>query len=291
MTPVFSIIIPTYERHDELSQCLSALSGVDYPRERFEVIVVNDGGSAIDRTIAPFAGQMNVTYVTRKHSGPAAARNTGVQRARGKNLAFTDDDCRPDPGWLAEMERRLVSDPSVMVGGRVVNVAEDNAYSSASQLLVTYLYEYYNEDREQARFITSNNMAMARETLLAAGGFNEDYRQPAAEDRELCDRWLQFGHRIVYAEDALIRHSHRLTLISFVAQHFRYGRGAVRYHRDRARRAANPVKIEPLRFYTGLLRYPWTVGLKRPLRIATLLFIAQTANALGFFREKLFSAG
>jgi cellulose synthase/poly-beta-1,6-N-acetylglucosamine synthase-like glycosyltransferase len=263
------------------------LSGLDYPRERFEIIVVNDGGGSIDDAVAPFLGQMNVTRVTQKNAGPASARNTGVARARGRYTAFTDDDCRPDRDWLKELELHLAADESILVGGRIINALEDNDCSAASQLLVTYLYAYYNADRELALFFTSNNMAMAREAFLSFGGFDARYMRAAAEDRELCDRWTHSGRRMVYAETALIRHSHRLTFGSFWRQHFQYGQGALQYRKARAQRDGGPVRVEPLRFYAGLLRYPWAAGVRRPLRIAALLFIAQTANAMGFLREKI----
>ena len=287
VTPTFSVIVPTYDRPAELAQCLAALSSLDYPRERFEVIVVNDGGRRIDPT---HPAQINITLIERKNSGPAEARNTGVARARGRFIALTDDDCRPDRAWLTEMERRLSADPDVLVGGKTVNTLDDNACSAASQLLVTDLYEYYNAQRQHALFFTSNNMAMSRDAFLNIGGFNPRYRRAGAEDRELCDLWTHSGRRMVYAETALVRHSHRLTFGSFCRQHFSYGQGALHFRQARARRDAGPVKIEPLRFYTGLLRYPWTARARRPLRIAALLFIAQTANAMGFFREKFFSS-
>jgi cellulose synthase/poly-beta-1,6-N-acetylglucosamine synthase-like glycosyltransferase len=291
MTPTFSVIIPTYERPAELSLCLAALCGLDYPRTQFEVIVVNDGGCSVNGAVAPFLGQMNVTHITQKHSGPAAARNAGVALAQGRYAAFTDDDCRADRAWLTELERYLGADESVLVGGRIINKLEDNAFSVTSQLLVTYLYAYYNSNCGQALFFTSNNIAMARETFLTIGGFNSKYQRTAAEDRELCDRWTHSGRRMVYADTALIRHSHRLTLRSFWRQHFQYGQGALSYWQARAQRDAGPLKFEPLHFYTGLLRYPWTAGARRPLRIAALLFIAQMANAMGFFWAKTVGSG
>lgn len=288
MPPTFSVIIPTYERPAELALCLDALSRLDYPRDRFEVIVVNDGGRALDDAAAPFLAQIDLTLVAQKNSGPAAARNAGVARARGRFIALTDDDCRPDRAWLTELERALAANPNVLVGGKTVNAVDDSSYSIASQLLVTYLYTYYNAGR--ALFFTSNNMAMPREAFLSAGGFDARYRRAGAEDRELCDRWAHSGRPMLYAETALVRHSHRLTPGAFWRQHFRYGQGALHYRKARASRDAGPVRIEPLRFYTNLLRYPWIARERRPARIAALLLIAQTANAMGFFQEKFFGS-
>lgn len=288
MPPTFSVIIPTYERPAELTACLDSLSRLDYPRDLFEVIVVNDGGRPLDAAVAPFLAQLDVTLVAQSNSGPAAARNAGVARARGRFIALTDDDCRPDPTWLTELERPLAANPNVLVGGKTVNTIDDNSCSIASQLLVTYLYTYYNAGR--ALFFTSNNMAMSREAFLSAGGFDARYRHAGAEDRELCDRWTHSGGKMIYAETALIRHSHRLTPGAFWRQHFRYGQGALHYRRARAHRDAGPVRIEPLHFYTRLLRYPWVAGQRRPARIAALLLLAQTANATGFFHEKFFGS-
>jgi cellulose synthase/poly-beta-1,6-N-acetylglucosamine synthase-like glycosyltransferase len=290
MITTFSVIVPTYEQPAELSGCLAALSGLDYPREQFEVIVVNDGGRPIDGAVAPFLAQMNVTHFTQKHAGPGAARNAGVQRSQSKYLASTDDDCRPDRAWLTELERHLGADESALVGGRVINKLVDNLWSAASQLLVTYLYDYYNADRGHASFFTSNNIAMTRDAFLTIAGFNSQYRC-TAEDREFCDRWTHAGRRMLYTETALIRHSHQLTLRSFWRQHFRYGQGALHYRQGRAQRDGGPLRFEPLRFYTGLLRYPWTAGVPRPLRMATLLLISQMANATGFFWAKLLDRG
>jgi len=291
VTLTFSVIIPTYDQTAELSHCLAALSELDYPREGFEVIVVNDGGRSIAETVAPFLERLNLTHVTQKNSGPGVARNTGVALAQGRYIAFTDSDCRPDRAWLTNLERRLADDENAMVGGRTVNALEKNTCSAASQLLIAYLYTYYNPDRDQARFFASNNMAMARARFQATGGFNAQYHRAAAEDREFCDRWTHYGQRMIYAENALIWHSHRLSLVSFWRQHFRYGQGALHYWRARARRDAGRLRVEPPRFYTGLLRYPWTAGVRRPKRIAVLFFLAQAANAAGFLREKIFCDG
>ena len=87
-----SIVIPTYGRPDQLAACLDSLEALDYPRDRFEVIVVDDGSP---QPLPPYGGALRVTLVRQAHAGPAAARNTGAAASRGRWLAFTDDDCRP----------------------------------------------------------------------------------------------------------------------------------------------------------------------------------------------------
>jgi len=106
--PFFSVIVPTYERAGQLSVCLHALACQSYPRDHFEVLVVNDGSEAPPEAVVDcFRDKIDVTLLTQPHAGPAAARNNGAERARGEFLAFTDDDCRPAPNWLKALAGRF----------------------------------------------------------------------------------------------------------------------------------------------------------------------------------------
>jgi len=255
--PFFSIIVPTYDRPRQLAACLQSLAALDYPRDHFEVIVVDDGSEVPPETlVASFRDKMDVTLLAQSHSGPAAARNLGAARAKGRFLAFTDDDCAPTPGWLQKLATRFAQAPDCAIGGRTLNALPDNPYSTASQLLIDYLYTYYDADPNQARFLTSNNLALPAERFHAVGGFDAGWFRAAAEDRELCDRWLHYGYRMIYAQEVLVYHAHSLTFRTFWRQHINYGRGAFYFHGARARRGHVSLKPEPLGFYLDLLRYP-----------------------------------
>src|SRR5438105_13726768 len=94
----FSIIIPTYRRPRQLATCLDAVSRIQYPKNSFEVLVVNDGVENLPSDVVqPFNNRVNLRLLTQQHNGPAAARNTGAKNAKGQWLAFIDDDCEPDP--------------------------------------------------------------------------------------------------------------------------------------------------------------------------------------------------
>jgi GT2 family glycosyltransferase len=289
--PTFSIVIPTYRRPERLAACLAALARLDYPRERFEVIVVDDGSGAPPAAlVAAQAGRLTVTLVEAVHAGPAAARNAGAARARGDYLAFTDDDCAPDPGWLRALARAATSAPGQMLGGRTVNALADNLWAAASQVLVEYLYAYYNSGAAgtgEARFFTSNNLALPADDFRALGGFDGRFPLAAGEDRDLCDRWLAAGHRMTYAPAAVVRHAHALTPRRFWRQHLTYGRGAWRFHRGRAERGRGRLRLETIGFYAGLVRFPF--GRARGWRaaaLAALLIVSQAANAAGFALER-----
>jgi len=286
--PFLSIIIPTYNRPGPLATCMQALARLDYPHDRFEIIIVDDGGDSLCDTAAVSTGKKpSVKVIRQPHAGPAAARNTGAASARGEFLAFTDDDCAPASDWLTALVARFTTAPAYAVGGRTLNALHRNPYATASQLLSDFIYAYYNSDADQARFFASNNFAFPANDFRAVGGFDETYLRTAAEDRDLCDRWLSQGRRMIYAPEAVVYHAHALTFGSFWRQHFGYGRGAFNFHCSRARRERAPIKIEPPSFYLNLLRSPFVQGHGRQaLLLAGLLVVAQSANAAGFFWEK-----
>jgi glycosyltransferase involved in cell wall biosynthesis len=277
----FSVIVPTRNRPSQLRACLAALTCQEFPRDCFEVIVVDDGSEL------PLAEIPHVRLLRQPHRGPAMARNTGAAQARGRWLAFTDDDCLPVPTWLAALAARLTAHPECLVGGPVVNLLTDNPYAGASQQLVSYLLSYHNADLDRSGFFTSNNMAVATAAFIEAGGFDPALPRAAAEDRELCDRWHHQHRPMTFVPEAVVHHMHALDLRSFWHQHFNYGCGAHYYHSKRARRVGSPVRVEPWRFYADLVLYPFAVPAPQPVRQAALLLIAQVANALGFFSERL----
>ena len=285
--PFFSIVIPTYNRPEPLRACLEALSQLEYPGDRFEVIIVDDGSpTPLNAVVEPFRSQLNITLLRQENAGPAAARNVGAQQAKGELIAFTDDDCMPSPSWLSGFAARLAQAPNAMVGGRSLNALPHNLYSTASQVLIDYLYAYYS-DPQKEMFFASNNTAMVRKHFLSIGGFDTSFPLAAAEDRELCDRWQQQGLPIRYAPEVTVYHAHHLSLKPFWRQHFAYGRGAFCFHQIRAKRKDEPIKVEPIKFYTDLLTYPLKrEDIKSPLFVSTLFFLSQVATVAGFFWER-----
>src|SRR5439155_25866474 len=135
--PFCSVIVPTYRRPSQLRECLAALAELDYPRGRFEVIVVADGGGVSPEALAETLGErVRATLLSGPRAGPAAARNAGAARARGELLAFTDDDCRPARSWLRRLAERHLEQPERALGGHTVNALAENVFSAASQLVI-----------------------------------------------------------------------------------------------------------------------------------------------------------
>lgn len=287
--PFFSIIIPTYARPERLAACLQAIDRLNYPHERFEVIVVDDGSEIPpDAEVAVFRGWLDITLLIQSHAGPAKARNTGAEQAKGTFLAFTDDDCKPAPDWLQSLAEQFAVTPDHMIGGQTLNELPKNLFSIASQQLISYLYAYYNSDSNKDSFFTSNNIAVSAEGFHAVSGFDTTFPLAAGEDRELCDRWLHHGYQMTYAPKAVVYHAHAMSLGKFWRQHFNYGRGAFCFHQMRLSRNQGCVRLEPLSFYLNLLRYPLSQSRDTCAPFLSLLFLcSQIANTMGYFWEKI----
>jgi len=293
--PLVSIIIPTYNRPDELAQCLSAIARLDYPS--YEVIVVDDGGRVdLDAVLTDY----NVSLLQQENSGAGVARNTGLAVARGAYVAFVDDDTQPHVDWLRLLMDVILEHPDVMVGGYTQNLLTDNVYATASQLIIDMSYEHYSTD-DSASFFTSNNMLMATEAVRELGGFDPTMR--CSEDRDLCLRWIQSGRGLVYVPEAIVGHQHDLTLWGFMQQHWCYGGGAYQYRVRRARLLRASDDKVSVRVEYGLILNIWG-WLSYPTRrldgwrviVVTLLFcLWQVVNLMGFlwmaWRERRQSDG
>ncbi len=286
--PTFSVIVPTFRRPGHLLGCLEALSNLNTPRSAFEVIVVDDGSEILPETmLARFRDSLDFTVLTQPHAGPAAARNTGAERARGRYLAFTDDDCAPEPDWLLAFADRLAQSPGAALGGRTFNAIPENPYSSLSQNLVDCLYVHLNSDPDRAKFFASSNAVFPADRFHRVGGFDPAFPFAAGEDRDLCDRWLKQGYRMAYVPQAVVQHIHPLTVRTFFRQQFNYGRGALAYHRKRAQREGLPPRLEPGRFYVKLLSCASSRAQGRRQKAVARLLVAlsQFALAAGYFWE------
>jgi len=285
MTQYFSIVIPTYNRARPLSDCLSAIVKLEFSRDRFEVIVVDDGSdhSTAD-VIRPFEVELNVKLLTQSNAGPATARNYGANQANGEIIVFIDDDCRPAPDWLKKILECFNTKKIHAVGGKIINSLVNNLYSSASQLHVDYLYSYYNINPDKPYFISTSNFAVLRETFNAIGGFNESFI--TGEDREFCDRLVGRGYSMYYKSEIVVYHAHKLDLRTFCLQHYNYGKGAFAFRRFVAARRKRPIRIEYLSFYFRLVSYPFSQKVNlRSISIVNLMFVSQFVNTLGFFTK------
>ena len=278
----FSVIIPTYRRPQDLAKLLEALEQQTFPKNRFQVIVVDDGGGILlDTIVAPFQRVLNLTLICQENKGPAAARNSGASFAKGAFLAFTDDDCLPAPGWLKAFAEVLEQFPLTLCGGRTLNALQKNPYSQATQILTDYVYREYKPAQNLGKFFLTNNLALQRKEFLKMGGFDSSLR--FGEDRELCRRWTWRHNALVFVPNAFVYHSHHLRLASFIRLHFSYGTGTAQFNKRCTQKRLKPANLSPPPYYAKLL----ILGLKKEknahgLLINVLLLLSQICYIAGY---------
>jgi len=285
-----SIIIPTYNRPDQLEACLQSLAAQDLAAYNTEVIVVNDGQARYNvEVVRRFDSVFQLELCNQPQRGPSYARNQGARVARGRHLAFLDDDCGVGSDWIGQAAAALETYPHAMIGGTTVNGLISNPYATASQMLIDYMYAY-QQTTAGPQFFTSNNMILPTASYRRLGGFNPQFLQPGGEDRDICYRWQQDGGQLVHIPMLTVFHYRQMDLAGFLRQHFGYGCGALRCHASQTnRKGRRLLRLAPLNFYLDMLTY---AGKNKPyeIRVNTvrvLITLSQLAYAAGVSRALL----
>ena len=266
MKPTFSVIIPTKDRQQQLSSTLEKLVEQLDPLENFEVIVINDGGRE------PEYPHARVFIHNQANAGPAAARNKGASLAEGDFLIFLDDDCVPQPGWLAAMCREALAAPGVILAGRVQTPQGCNDYTLVSEHIVLTCQSIFADKSVFGFFLRPCNLCVSADIFKGLGGFNEEFR--VSEDREFSERCMRVGLSLQQSDEAVVVHYKDLTFASFWKAHFHYGKGAYYFHRWIREQGGHRFRLYHLHFYAK-------VFLAHP-RFAPLLLVWQVANLAGF---------
>lgn len=202
--PSVSVIVPHYRDLARLDMCLTALQQQTWPADDFEVIVSDnaspEGAAAV---AAAIAGRARLVITPQKGAGPA--RNGGVAVAKGRILAFTDCDCRPEPQWLAEGVAALAG--CDFVGGRMNVMVEDPAHVTAAEAFERVFAFDNGAYVTRKGFTVTANLLCPRALFDEIGGFLVG----VSEDIEWSQRARAAGYRIGYAPGAAVGHPARRT--------------------------------------------------------------------------------
>ena len=226
MPPILSvsIIVPVYNGARTIASCLDSLLAQDYPREFYEIIVVENGSTDETTNIVE---KFPVRLLHCERKGPAFARNFGVQYTQADIVAFTDSDCVADSKWLKNLITAYEDDLVAGAGGRIEPLRESEYshiqyYSEINNPLVNFL----SGEGEFLPHLYTANASYRREMFLKVSGFNE--KLLTAEDVDLSWRLqLAQGGKLVYVEDALIFHHHRVNKAALARQYRQYGYGEI----------------------------------------------------------------
>jgi len=205
-----SVIIPTYNRKDSLLRTLESLSRQTYPADRFEVIIVDDGGSdgtadALSQAAYPFHHR----YVVQSHCGVGAARQLGLREAVAPLVLFLDDDMVCEPQVITEHVAVQAANEHAVVKGQVILILDDEmsvyarVHSGARDLP---LAQDAGPQEISYQQVFAGHFSIHREDALAAGGWIEELRGYGFEDLEFMYRCKCSGLRMLFAPAAVSYH-------------------------------------------------------------------------------------
>jgi mycofactocin system glycosyltransferase len=240
--PHVSIVIPVRDQTTALADCLVSLSKLDYPPDRLEIIVVDDGSKKdVARIITS-----DVRIVRLKNSlGPASARNIGAQQAGGEILAFLDADCAAGEKWLKETVPFFRVPAIGAVGGYVDNFYKKSwldRYEATSSSLNLGNRIIYGGKSSSTFYVPTANMLVRRESFMATGGFQAGMR--IGEDVDFCWRLRDLGHSLLYVPGGRVDHKHRRRLDAMLSRRAQYGMSEAplyRTHRDKKKAMQIPL--------------------------------------------------
>lgn len=208
-----SVIIPVYNDQTGIDRCIAALADQSYPRERCEIIIVDNGSETPIHP--PPTGNPAPRVIRCNEPGAYAARNAGMALAKGNILAFTDADCLPSKHWISsgvdELERHGLE---AIVGGQVELMRSSQPTAvERYQCLVGFMQR---ENIEERGFSATANLFVGRLQAMQIGPFNE--RLLSGGDREWCWRAQRKGFSIKYSSQAVVATSPRTTLRGAIRQ-------------------------------------------------------------------------
>jgi len=197
MTPEFSIQISSYNRKEILKRALEEIFRQDFPPDKFEIILVDDGSTdGTGEMVKSLNPPCHLEYIYQPNSGLATARNTGIRNARGRYILFIDDDILADPSLLNEHLKFHEKFPESVVRGWVNHVDD---LENIRKPRFTWA------DISTAFFWTSN-VSVARDDLLRAGLFDESFKEYGWEDLEIGLRLKKLGLRSIFNKNAVVYH-------------------------------------------------------------------------------------
>ena len=222
--PFISVIVPVWNREKDIAESLESLQQLDYPS--FEIIAVDNGST--DRT-REIISRYPVQLAEQARTGAYAARNKGIELAKGEIVAFTDSDCVVDRGWLKNLADCYSDDLVGGVGGQVLSFKPENLVGTFQGLGPQEIFDstkrvqlgLQNTSRFLSTGLGSGNMSFRLNVLKQVNGFSED--MPKCGDYEACWRIQRAGYNLIYEPRAIVYHKPRSSVRQLITQFFEFG--------------------------------------------------------------------
>lgn len=204
MKPFISVVVPAYNEEKRLPNCLKTLVALSYPKESFEIIIVDNGSTDKTASVAESFGVRVESYTQTK--GVSGARQAGSEAAKGEIIAFTDSDCLVPSDWLTKIAQVFENKSLVALGGEVL--------PSQPSLLKKFLYKLYHWflilNQAFGKVLPwGSNLAIKKEALLEVGGFDKSLK--TSEDWDISLRLQKkFGaDKVFYTREVFVYASTR----------------------------------------------------------------------------------
>jgi glycosyltransferase involved in cell wall biosynthesis len=248
--PEICVVVPVRNGTHHLARLVPALERQTFPRERFEVIVADDGSTDKPERFATADHWLRV--LTGAPSNSYAARNRGVAASAASSIAFCDADCVPDPSWLERGTAALHT--ADLVAGRISFERPERRTTWAFIDMET------SKNHEQLVALglgETANLFVRRQAFDDVGGFDSSIDEHG--DFDFVERCIEAGARLVFDETAAVSHPVRVRRKDVLRAHWIYSRG----YAERAARAGSlpeGMKIRNWIPVLGVARSRWSRG-------------------------------
>jgi glycosyltransferase involved in cell wall biosynthesis len=221
----FSIIIPVYNRPDELEELLSSLSQLDYEKE-YEIVIIEDGSILMsDKVCDKFKSSLNISYYHKENSGPGDSRNYGMKVAKGNYFIIFDSDCLIPQNYLTEVEKELTNNYVDCFGGS--DAAHDsftNVQKAINFAMTSFLTTggIRGGSEKISKFQPrSFNMGISKKAFESSKGFGNIH---PGEDPDLSIRLWKLGFTTRLFPNAFVYHKRRIDWDKFSTQVNKFGK-------------------------------------------------------------------
>jgi glycosyltransferase involved in cell wall biosynthesis len=260
----YSIIIPVFNRPEEIAELLQSLSGQTF--NNFEVIIVEDGSTKTCKTeVDSFAEKLDIRYFIKENTGQGFSRNFGFQKAKGDYFIVFDSDCILPESYLQYVEDNLSKELLDAFGGPDKAEQSFTIIQKAINYSMTSIFTTGgirgNKKHAGTFHPRSFNMGISREVYNKTGGY---IITRMGEDIEFSIRIIKAGFKVGLIEDAFVYHKRRTSLVQFYKQLHFFGRARInvsRFYADELKL----VHFFPLFFLVGWLALVVSWFFYRPL--------------------------
>ncbi|MEA1878276.1 MAG: glycosyltransferase [Bacteroidota bacterium] len=226
MKPFFSIIVPVFNRPDELKELIISLRNQSF--KKFELVVVEDGSEEkSDRMLEEFSKDISILYVFQENTGPAIARNKGMEIARGEYFLFIDSDCIAPENWLESLFEELEKKAVDAFGGPDLAASDFSLQQKAISFAMTSFLTtggIRGGKKQVDKFYPrSFNMGIHKSVYEDLGGFPITRMHPG-EDMVFTIEIMRRGYKTALFSESGVFHKRRSTLKSFYKQVFKFGK-------------------------------------------------------------------